>query len=300
MYQLIIIGAGPAGMTAGLFAQRYKINHLIIGQEIGGAINDAHIIENYPGFKSITPEDLVEKIRQSVKSEIKQEIVKKVAREKSKTGNFFNITTNQGKHETESLILAVGMKNRRLNFTNENKFINQGISYGVPDDISAFKDKTVAVVGGGDSALDAALKISEPAKKVYLIHRRDEFRGAPVLVERVVKNKKIEIIYSGEVKEAQGKGEIEKIVLNNRQELVINHLLIEIGGVPNTNLCQGINVEMEGNFIKTDKSQNTNIPGIFAAGDLTNNSAKLIVTAASEGAIAATSAYKYLLSKRNS
>ncbi|NQV00895.1 MAG: NAD(P)/FAD-dependent oxidoreductase [Parcubacteria group bacterium] len=294
MYKLIIIGAGPAGLSASLFAKRYNIDHLIIGQNLGGAINDAHIIENYPGIKSISPKNLIKKFKEQITTEIRQESVEKIIKEKSKQNQFFKIKTNKKEYQAKALILAIGMKIRKLNFENEEKFINKGISYYVPDDISIFKNKTIAVVGGGDSALDTALKTSKQAKKVYLIHRRDEFRGAPILVKKVVKETNIEIVYSGQVKQAQGKKQLEKIILNNGNELKIDQLLIEIGGVPNIHLCKELNINMDGNFIKTDKYQATNTPGVFAAGDLTNGPLKLIVTAAAEGAIAATSAYKYL------
>jgi len=295
MHELIIIGSGPSGLTAGLFAQRYNINHIIIGQKIGGAINDAHVIENYPGYKSISPKNLIKKFQNQIITKIKHESVNKITEEKLKKGKFFKVKTNKNNYKTKSLILAIGMKNRKLNFINEEKFLNKGISYYIPDNISIFKDRNIAVIGGGDSALDAALKISKLAKKVYLIHRRDEFRGAPILVKKVVRSDRIEIIYSGQIKKAHGKKILEKIILNSGDEIKIDRLLIEIGGVPNTNLCQGLNINMEGNFIKTDKYQATNIKGVFAAGDLTNNPAKLIITAASEGAIAANSAYKYLM-----
>ncbi len=290
MYQLIIIGAGPAGQTAGIYAQRYGLNFIIIGQISGGTVNEAHLVENYPGFKSIAGPDLAKKFQEHLDIKIKQEQVEKIC----KNGTDFKILTNKGEYQSQALILGMGMKIRKLGFKNEDKFLNKGISYYISNNLSQYKDKKIAVVGGGDSALTNTLKLSEQAKKVYIIHRRDEFRGAPALVKKIQEKDNIEIIYNGQIAEAQGKNKLEKIILNTGQELSLNQLFIEIGGAPNVHLCGELNVEMENNFIKVDKNQATNIPGVFAAGDITNNPLKQIITAAAEGAIAVTSTYKYL------
>ena len=290
MYQLIITGAGPAGQTAGIYAQRYGLNFIIIGQISGGTVNEAHLVENYPGFKSIAGPDLAKKFQEHLDIKIKQEQVEKIC----KNGTDFKILTNKGEYQSQALILGMGMKIRKLGFKNEDKFLNKGISYYISNNLSQYKDKKLAVVGGGDSALTNTFKLSERAKKVYVIHRRDEFRGAPALVKKIQEKDNIEIIYNGQIVEAQGKNKLEKIVLNTGQELSLDQLFIEIGGVPNVHLCGELNIEMENNFIKVDKNQTTNIPGVFAAGDVTNNPLKQIITAAAEGAIAVTSAYKYL------
>ncbi len=290
MYQLIITGAGPAGQTAGIYAQRYGLNFIIIGQISGGTVNEAHLVENYPGFKSIAGPDLAKKFQEHLDIKIKQEQVEKIC----KNGTDFKILTNKGEYQSQALILGMGMKIRKLGFKNEDKFLNKGISYYISNNLSQYKDKKLAVVGGGDSALTNTFKLSEQAKKVYVIHRRDEFRGAPALVKKIQEKDNIEIIYNGQIVEAQGKNKLEKIVLNTGQELSLDQLFIEIGGVPNVHLCGELNIEMENNFIKVDKNQTTNIPGVFAAGDVTNNPLKQIITAAAEGAIAVTSAYKYL------
>ena len=290
MYQLIIIGAGPAGQTAGIYAQRYGIKFLIIGQIIGGTVNEAHIINNYPGFKSISGPDLAQEFQKHLNTEIKKEQVEKI----SKNQDGFKVITNKKEYQGESIILGTGMKIRKLNFKNEEVFLNKGISYCASADVNQYKDKTLAVVGGGDSALTNALKLSDQAKRVYLIHRRDEFRGAPALVKKAQKNKKIEIVYSTQVSEAQGKNKIEKLILNTGQKLNVDQVFIDVGGVPNVHLCGELGIEMENSFVKVNKNQETNVPGIFAAGDITINPLKQIVTAAAEGSIATTSAYKYL------
>lgn len=294
IYQLIIIGAGPAGIAAGIYAKRYGLNFAVIGPVPGGAIQEAHLVENYPGIKSISGTDLAKKFQGHLVIKPINEQVKKIASQKSKTGLTLKISTDKKTYQAQSIILATGMKIRKLNIKNEDKFLNKGISYYVSNNLADFKNKVIAVVGGGDSALTTAFKISSQAKKVYLIHRRDEFRGAPSLVKRIEKQKNIEIIYSAQVTKTEGKNKLEKIILNDGKKFKVNQLLIEIGGVPNIHLCKDLKIKMGNNFIITDKNQATNAPGIFAAGDITDNPLKQIVTAAAEGAIAAMSVYKYL------
>ena len=290
MYQLIIIGAGPAGQTAGIYAKRYGLNFLVIGRITGGTVNEAHLVENYPGFKSIPGPDLAKEFQKHLGVEPIQESVEMIYRE----NNIFKVKTNKNEYQAETLILAMGMKMKKLGIKNEDDFLNKGVSYYLPDDINQYKNKIVGVVGGGDSALSTSLKLAEQAKKVYLIHRRDEFRGAPALVEKADKKENIEFVLSAQVSEIQGKKKLKKILLNTGQELVLDQLYLQAGGVPNIHLCEELGIKMEGNFIKTDKNQATNLAGVFAAGDITNNPLKQIITAAAEGAIAATSAYQHL------
>ena len=293
MYQLIIIGAGPAGLAAGLFAKRYGINFLLIGQISESAINQAHLVENYPGLKPMTGPQLIKEFQKHSAVKIKPEQAERIYLANSKS---FQVKTNKGKYQSQALILATGMKFRKLGIINEEKFLDKGISYYIPDDIRLFKNKIMAVIGGGDTALTTALKLADQAKKVYLIHRRDEFRGASLLVKRVKKRKNIEIIYQAQVVQAEGKKLLEKIILDNNRECKVNKLFIEVGGIPNVFLCQGLKAKMENNFVIVDQNQSANLPGLFAAGDITNQPLKLIVTAAAQGAMAATSAYNYLKS----
>ncbi len=293
MYDLIIIGAGPAGLTAGIYAKRYGINFLVIGSIKGGTVNEAHIIDNYLGFKSIPGPDLAKEFHEHLNAKIKKEQVEKILKSDSKSP-VFEVVTNKGKYKGKSLVLGLGMKMRKLGIKNEERFLNKEVSYCPPNNISSLKNKIIAVIGGGDSALTLALKISDYAKKTYLIHRRDEFRGAPSLVKKAEKKEGIEILYCAQVAEVKGKKSLEKIILNNGNEVKVNNLFIEVGGVPNVHLCSGLGIEMENNFIATDKEQATNIPGVFAAGDITNGPLKQIITACAEGAIAATGVYKYL------
>ncbi len=295
MKDLIIIGAGPAGICAGVYAERYKMNFLIMGEKPGGTVNEAHKVENYLGFGSINGKDLAERFASHIKSDIVNERAERICSQK----DFFEIQTNRNKYKAKSLIISLGMKSKKLDLENEAKFLNQSIFYYLPSKASIFNQKEAAVVGGGDSALDAVLKISLEAKKVYLIHRRNEFRGSPDLLEKAEQKENVTILRERRAKSARGGKKLEKIILDNGKEIKIDLLFVQIGGVPNVSLCANLSLEMKGSFIKTDKTQSTNRDGVFAAGDITNNPLKQIITAAAEGAIAATSAYRFIKGTNN-
>jgi len=286
-HQLIILGAGPAGLSAAIYAKRYGLKYIIIGKLPGGAVHEGHKVDNYLGFKSIKGPELAKEFVAHVPDKIIEEQAESICRQ----GELFEVKTEKNTYQGQILILALGMKSKKLGFKNEEKFLGQGIAYYTPTNLVELKGKTLAVVGGGDSALCAALKVADLAKKVYLIHRRDEFRGAPALVDQVKAEAKIELILSAWPEEAKGKDKLASVVLNTGQELKVDAMFLEVGGVPNVYLCGQLGIAMDNNFIKVDKNQATNVPGIYAAGDMTDNPLKQIVTAAAEGAIAATSAY---------
>lgn len=294
IHDLIIIGAGPAGLSAGIYAKRYNMDFLIFGKIPGGTATEAHLVENYPGYKSISGLELMQKFQEHLDKKIIQENINKIIKNKNKN---FNIYSNQNIYQAKAIILALGVKERKLEVKHEEKFLGKGISYCVVCDGPFFKDKTVAVVGGGNAALTGALKMADIAKKVYLIHRRDEFRGEPAWQDKVRENKKIELVLSAEVAEVHGNQVLEKIILKNNRELEINGLFIEIGTTPSNCLAQELGIKLNNiGQIKTNKSQETNISGVFAAGDITDFVLNQIVTAASQGAVAATSAYQFLQS----
>jgi len=290
MHQLIILGAGPAGLSAAIYAKRYGLKYIIIGKLPGGAVHEGHKVDNYLGFKSIKGPDLAKEFIAHAPDKIIEEEVKSICRQ----DKLFEVKTEKSVYQGQTLILALGMKSRKLGFKNEEKFLGKGIAYYTPTDLVELKGKTLAVVGGGDSALCAALKVAGSAKRVYLIHRRNEFRGAPALIDQIKAKKNIELVLNAQPEEAKGDGKLTSIVLNTGRELEIDQVFLEVGGVPNVYLCGELSVEMDNNFIKVDKRQQTNAPGVFAAGDMTDNPLKQIVTAAAEGAVAATGAYGYL------
>ncbi len=304
MYDLIIIGAGPAGLTASIYASRYRIRHLVIGKDLGGTMGLAWQVENYPGFKRISGMELTKKMVEQVKGlggEIKLSEVSELA--KLTEGIFAVKTTGGQTYQAKTLIIATGIRRRELGVPGEKEYLGKGVSYCAVCDAPFFRGKTVAVVGGANAAAQAAVHLAEFAKKVYLIYRRKPLRAEPIWRERVEKNPKIEIIYETNVVRILGKrGLIGGVELDNPYQgnkyLAVDGVFVEIGGVPGTELAKKLGVEVdEKGYIKVGLDMGTNIKGVFAAGDIANAAGELqqIVTACSEGAIAATSVYRYFL-----
>jgi len=291
-YDLIIIGAGPAGLTAALYAARYNLKVLVIGKLPGGTIGEASKVCNFPSYKNITGLELVKKMVEQIRN-LKGEIKMEEVLEIDNKGKEFSVITNKEKYFARKIILATGTQKRKLNLINEDKLTGHGISYCATCDARFFKDKIVGVIGGSNAALTGALLLSEFAKKVYIIYRKDKFfRGDRKWIDNVEKNKKIEPIFNLRVVKLIGRNKLEKIKLNNNKELKLDGLFVEIGGVPDIKLAKQLKIKFEKDYIKTDFMQRTNINGVYAAGDVTNNSLKQMITACAEGAIAANSAYE--------
>ena len=304
-YDTVIVGGGPAGLTAAIYAARYMLDTLIITEEIGGQIAEAGWVENYPGFPRILGSELVKRFVEHVrkyKVPIVLDSVVNVRRE----GDLFLVETKRGvTYKAYTVILAVGVKRRRLNVPGEAELRGRGVSYCAPCDAPLFRDKVVAVVGGGDSAASAALLLAEYASKVYMIHRRDKLRAQPIYVKLLNENPKIEIVYNKQVARIIGSDKVEAVELRDRATgetsiLKVDGVFVEIGSEPPRDLAEKIGLETdEEGYIKVGPDQSTNIPGIFAAGDCTNamNKYKQVITAAAQGAVAADSAYNYLVKK---
>jgi thioredoxin reductase (NADPH) len=298
VYDLIIIGQGPAGLSAGIYASRYKLKTLILGEEPGGTATHAYKIKNYPGFSSISGMDLMKKFREQINEsvEIKQEKVIELKEE-----NLFVVTTKEGVCKSKTIIVAAGTKRRELNIPGEHEFLGKGVSYCATCDAMFFKDKRVAVIGGNDAAAMSAMLVSEYASKVFIIYRKEKIRAEPAKVAMIEKNQKIKIINNTNVLGIKGNNMVESLVLdkenNGSNELKVDGVFIEIGSVPSTVLTKKIGINLDENgYIIVDGGMNTNIKGVYAAGDITTGSNKFwqIITAASEGAIAAKSAYDFL------
>lgn len=292
---LIVVGAGPAGLTAAIYAGRYMLDTLVFGELIGGLASEAYKICNFPTYESITGIELASKMKKHVENlgiQIKAERVTDI----KKKENIFEVKTDREIYQSKKIILATGTKKRKLNLEKEDKFLGRGLSYCATCDAGFFKDKIVGVIGGSNAALTAALLLSEFATKVYIIYRQGKFfRAEPAWVDLVKKNKKIELIFNANIVELLGKDKLESIKLDNDKKLKLDGLFITMGSVPNTELAEKFGVKLENKYVKTDKEQKTNIHGVFAAGDITNNPLKQIITACGEGAIAATSAYKEIM-----
>lgn len=298
-YDLIIIGAGPAGLGASIYASRYKLKHLVIGEEVGGQVVEASKIENYAGIESISGKDLMDKFRKQTEdlgAKIVQASVKMIEKNE---GEFKVSTVNGEEYFAKALILALGMKPRRMNIAGEKEFIGKGVSYCATCDAMFFRNKTVAVVGGGDAAAMAAQHLSEFADKVYVLHR-EKTTWNPAREDDLNKNEKIEMLCCADIKEIKGDKTVQAIVYEKdgtEKEIAVQGVFIEIGSVPGIDLIKRLSVEVDKqDYIVVDQAQATSVEGVWAAGDVTTGSNKFrqIITAVAEGAVAAGSVYKKL------
>ena len=307
IYDLIIVGSGPAGLTASIYASRYRLKHLVIGKTQGGEMALSGRIENYPGFKKISGVELAKKMAEHVQDQGGKIVSATVIGVKQSEGEF-EIRTDDGKiYQSKTLIIASGTERRKLNIPGEGEYVGRGVSYCATCDGPLFKDKTIAVIGGGNAAVGGAVQIADYAQKIYLIYRREKEKmpADPVWkeeFEKKLKEGKIIDIYQTNLTEIKGDGQkVTSISLDKpyqgSDELKVDGVFIEVGSVPTTNLVKNLGVETdEAGYIKVNPDQSTGCPGIFAAGDITtgSNGMQQIVTATAEGAIAAASVYQYL------
>ncbi|MEM5797622.1 MAG: thioredoxin-disulfide reductase [Candidatus Aenigmatarchaeota archaeon] len=310
IYDCIIVGGGAAALTAAIYAARRALKTLVIAKSIGGQAIMTDVIENYPGFLSISGISLMNKmLKQALKSgaEVIYEEVNELEEIPNVDKPVFNVKTTSGNsYKTKTVILAYGKTPRTLDVPGEGEFGGKGVSYCTVCDGPLFREKVVAVVGGGNSALEGAEYLSKICKKVYLIHRRDQFRGFEYLVEEVKKRKNVELVLNSVVKEIKGVNTVHSVVVQNvvtneTKEIPVSGVFIEIGSVTKTDFIKHlvkingmgqvvINNNCETYYPDSDKIR----PGIFAAGDITQTPFKQIVVSAGEGCKAALQAYNYL------
>jgi len=292
-YDLIIIGAGPAGLTAAVYAARYKLKTLVIGKFPGGLAGEAYEVCNFPSYGKILGFQLMKKMIEQVKEigvEIKMQEVSDINNK-----NGFEVITYKEKYFSKKLVLALGSERRMLQLENEKEFIGKGVSYCATCDSAFYKEKVVGIVGGSDAAITAALLLAKHAKKVYIIYRKDRFSKAePIWIEQLEKEKRITPLFNSVVTKLIGKGKLEEVEINEKEKLKVDGLFVEIGSVPNIELAKKLKLKLEKDYIVVDKEQRTNVAGILAAGDVTNNSFKQIITACAEGAVAAKTIYEEL------
>ena len=295
MVDVIIIGAGPAGLSAAIYLRRANKNVLVFdGKGFGGAIINSNNVENYPGCPNISGFDLANNLYTQAKD--LGAIIKFENVIEFKNGPVKTVITNKQSYEAKAIIIATGKENRKLGF--EDKFIGHGVSYCAMCDGAFYKDKIVAVVGGGNSAIDDALYLADISKKVYLIHRREEFTADLNTISLLKKKNNIKYVLNSNVTKVIGKDHLEKIEVTNKnnekREFNVSGLFIAIGGIPSSQLFKGIiNIDNNG-YIKASEKCKTNRRGIFVAGDVRTKEVRQLVTATSDGAIAAMEAVKFL------
>lgn len=301
LYDVIIIGGASAGLTAAIYASRRAMKTLVLTKDIGGQLSTTPDVENYPGYEFIEGWTLSDKFKKQAEkfgAEVKFAEVSSV----NQDGDNFKLEAGGETYMAKTVILAFGKTPRNLDVPGEWEFRGKGVSYCATCDMPFFKSKTVAVIGGGNSALDAAIYGSQIAEKIYLVHRRDQYRGEQVLIDRMLSTPNIEPIYNAVAKEVKGDAVVKSLVLSDvvtgeEKEIEVDGVFVEIGYIVKAEFVEHLVDKTEKNEIITDSHQMTKTPGLFAAGDLTTSTFKQAVVSAGEGCIAALAAYEYLMKK---
>lgn len=300
-YDLIVVGGGCAGYPAAVYASRFNLKTLVIAKEQGGLITTTHLVENYPGFISISGPELGKKLEEQVIANnvrIENDIVESI----KKDDNYYTIKTSLGEknYKTKTIILATGTKHRHLDAIGEKEFSGKGVSYCATCDGMFFKNKVVCIIGGGDSSVKEAMVLAQNSSKVYIL-ARTTLKAEPINADRIRKNPKVEIIEGVEVKEICGEKFVTHAMLNNGKKIETAGVFISVGMLPQNDLAKELNVTLnpKGEII-IDSLSKTNVEGVFAAGDVTNSVWKQGIIASSQGSIAAYSAYEYIQSKFDS
>lgn len=305
-YDFVVIGAGVSGLAAGMYGARLGLKTLVLGTThgselpVGGVITTTDTVENYPGFIKLTGTELAEKIEAHAKSydlvEIKEEKVESV----DKKGKEFVIKTKKAEYVGKTILFATGTKWRKLDVPGAKEFENKGVNFCALCDGPLFKNKITAVIGGSDSAAKDALVLAEPAKKVYIIYRGEQIHPEPVNMERIKANKKIEIVNNANVMEIKGGQFVESIILdkeiNGNRELKLDGVFVAIGHIALSDLAKGLGVKLNksGEIVINHKTSETNIPGVYSAGDVADKPFKQAITGVAEGCTAAYSAFEYI------
>jgi thioredoxin reductase (NADPH) len=298
-YDVTIIGGGPAGLSAGLYAARAGLKSLLLERGVfGGQIVNASLVENYPGFpEGISGIELGDFMLQQATKHGLETLTAEVTG--VNTENAYEVATTEGNYQTKSIIIAAGSEYRKLDVAGEERLVGHGVSYCATCDGFFFRDRDVAVVGGGDTAITDALELTQHCRKVYIIHRRDELRATKALQEKAFSQPKIEMVWNTLVDEIAGDKKLSSLRLRNvktgeTSNLKVEGIFIAVGLKPNSQVFSQLVKLDEAGFIITDEMMRTSVPGIFAAGDIRHNSFRQVITAAADGAAAATSAFRYL------
>lgn len=300
VYDVIVIGAGPAGLAAGIYGKRAGYNILVLDTSSisGGQILNTYEVDNYPGIPGVSGTELADAMKKHCEK-LGVEFARGRVSSIVDNGEIKELITKKEKFQTKTVIVATGATNRKLGCPGEDEFSGMGVSYCATCDGAFFKDKVVAVVGGGDVALEDAAYLARTCKKVYLIHRRDEFRGAVVLQNQIKSLDNVELVLDSTVESIIGKDSVEKLLIKNKKtdeekELEVEGVFIAVGTVPNTKTISGLPSLDDRGYIIAGETCETNIPGVFAAGDVRTKQLRQVITATADGANAITSITNYL------
>lgn len=299
MYDTIIIGAGPAGMTVALYAARSNLKvALIEGGLPGGQMNNTSDIENYPGYANISGPELAEKMFEPLEN-LGVEHLYGFVETVEDHGEFKKVVTDDQVYETRTVIVATGSKHRLLEVPGEEELNSRGVSYCAVCDGAFFRDQDLLVVGGGDSAVEEAIFLTQFAKTVTIVHRRDELRAQKVLQDRAFANEKINFIWDSVVKEIKGENRVESVVIENVKtgqvtEQAFGGVFIYVGLDPVSDFVQELQIRDQAGWIVTDDHMKTSVAGVFAAGDVRQKDLRQVTTAVGDGAIAGQEVYKYI------
>ena len=297
-YDVIIIGGGVSGFAAAMYAGRFELKTLVIGDTLGGVIITTNEVANYPGFKMVTGIELADKIREHA-LEYKVDVDTAFTTKCEKTKEGFKVSTSEKSYLGKTVILATGTKWRKLKVPGEEDFANKGVHYCALCDGAFYKDKVVALVGGSDSAAKDALVLTQYAKKVFIIYRGKQIHPEPINLRRVEQNKKIEVINETNVKEIKGEKFVNKLILDKpykgSEEFAVDAVFIAIGHEPLNELAKQLGVKLNGKGeIIIDRHGFTNVEGVYAAGDIVNTEFKQAITGVAEGVTASFNAYNHL------
>ena len=299
-YDIAILGGGPAGLSAAIYATRYGLSVIVISRDIGGSANLAHQIENYPGYSG-SGFDLMQKFFKQAENHGAEFLNDDLIDIKKNKGCFEIVMTGR-KICSKSIIIALGTQRRKLNVPGEDKFLGRGVSYCATCDGNFFKNKIVAVIGGGDSACKASILLSEIAKKVYIIYKGEIEKCEMIYRNKIKEKNNIQILNNTIPLEIRGKETVKEIIVDRggknlpkEERIRLNGVFIEIGALPVTDIAKLLKIKTDKeNYILVDCEMKTNVKGVFAAGDVVKSKLKQVVIAASQGVVAAKSAYDYL------
>ena len=293
-YDLIVLGGGPTAIACAIYAARFAMDVLIVGKTFGGLIATTHLVENYPGIVSTSGQGLMEMFREHMNS-LNIPYISDEIRSIEKDNDYFILHSFFQKFKAYSICIATGSERKKLGIPGEEEFAGRGVSYCATCDGPFYKDKNVCVIGGSDSAAKEALFLAQNVKKVFIIYRGEEIRAEPINKRRVKELENIEIIYKTTISEIKGENKVKSVIFDSGKEFKVDGVFIEIGSIPNSDLAKryGVKTNEKGEIIINRRSE-TNIPGIYAAGDVADAPFKQAITGVAEGVIAAYSAFDYI------